>query len=112
MIVDHHKFRKKRPQNVIHQPHKCARSIREAEWNHHPVINPSFGLKCRFSLITFPYTDLVISPPSINFGEDGGVMVLIKHVIKHRYRVHILASNVIDGATIHTHAKSSIFLGN
>jgi len=65
-----------------------------------------------FPFISVSHADLVIPTSHVNFGEDGGAMQLIEHVIKPWYRLPIVVRDAIYGPTIHTLAERTILVGH
>lgn len=68
--VNHNEFPHKRPQNLVHEPHKSAGCVGQPKRHHHPLVQTMLGLEHCLPLISKPYFDMVVAPFKVNFLED------------------------------------------
>ena len=99
--INNNKCTQESAQDMVHEAHEGGRSVGEAKWHDKPFIESILRLECRLPHVTFGHPDLVVTAPEINFGEDGGAVELIQHVIKAR--VTVFDGDLVDGSTINTH---------
>src|SRR5688572_22035020 len=91
------------PQDLVHESHECARSVRETKRHDKPLVQASLGLERRLPFVPFSHADLMITAPEVDLGKDTRSVQLIEHVIEPRYGVPILDGDVVDGSTVDTH---------
>lgn len=61
--INYDEFTDEGAECLVHDAHKHARRIREAEWHHEPVIEAFAWLECRLPFVVRSDADLVIPAP-------------------------------------------------
>jgi hypothetical protein len=65
--VNHNEFSHKRPQNLVHKPHKSAGGVGQPKRHHHPLVQTMLCLERCLPLISRPYFNLMVAVFKVNF---------------------------------------------
>ena len=90
--------------------HEESKGIGEAEGHHGIFIKTVPSSECGLRNIFLFNLELVVSCPSINFGEYLCPTELIKQIIDPRQWIFVFDGDIIHLTVIHTHAEAAILL--
>ena len=76
--------------DVVHKGLECRRCIAKPKEHHYQFKKSQGGDKGGFPLVFFTNADVVISPPDVEFCEEGGILHVVDEFRDERQRVCIL----------------------
>jgi hypothetical protein len=99
-------------ENFMHEALEGGWGVGKAKRNHSEFKMAITCTEGSFGDVVRGHADLVVALAKVNFGENGGAVESVQHVVHAGERVGVFDADEVEGTVIHAHPEFPILFAN